>query len=91
MRIAVDTRYSILTPPQIQYALQIIKPIIEGHAKSFEVSKEATDKYNGWLQGRLSRSVWTDCTSYYQADGPRSKIIATFPGSVTLVSLDSLP
>ena len=55
--------------------------MIEGKAKSFEVTAEATDKYNEWLQKRLSTSVWTDCVSYYQTG---AKVTATFPGPVAL-------
>ncbi|KAF5381017.1 hypothetical protein D9615_004056 [Tricholomella constricta] len=70
---------------QIGLAIQLIKPIIDGKAKSFEVRDEATDKYNTWLQKRLGRSVWTDCNSYYQVGGQKqTKIIATFPGPVGL-------
>jgi hypothetical protein len=58
--------------------------VIEGKAKSFEVTAEATDKYNDWLQKRLSTSVWTDCVSYYRTGGLNSKVIATFPGPVAL-------
>ena len=58
--------------------------MIEGKAKSFEVTTEATDKYNEWLQKRLSTSVWTDCASYYQTGGANTKLIATFPGPVAL-------
>lgn len=70
---------------QINLALQIIKPIIEGNAKSFMVREDITNKYNTWLQGRLSRSVWTECISYYQAGrNSKTRITATFPGPVTL-------
>ncbi|KAF8163481.1 hypothetical protein B0H34DRAFT_325080 [Crassisporium funariophilum] len=70
---------------QINLSLKLAQPVLEGKAKSFEITAEATDKYNDWLQTRLSKSVWTDCVSYYQAgrDG-KSKIIATFPGPVAL-------
>lgn len=62
-----------------------MKPILDGKAKSFEITEEATDVYNTWLQNRLSTSVWTDCNSYYQAGGNnQTKVIATFPGPVTL-------
>ena len=57
--------------------------MIEGKAKSFEVTAEATDKYNDWLQKRLSTSVWTDCISYYRT-GANSQVIITFPGPVAL-------
>jgi len=70
---------------QIGLAIQLIKPIFDGKANSFEVTEDATNKYNTWLQGRLSRSVWTDCNSYYQSGGQKqTKIIATFPGPVSL-------
>jgi len=68
---------------QISLALQLIRPVLEGKARSFEVTAEATDKYNEWLQKRLLTSVWTDCVSYYQT-GANSKLTATFPGPVTL-------
>ena len=68
-------------------ALQLIKPVLDGEAKSIQVTEEATEDYNAWLLGRLSKSVWTECNSYYQIDGRKqSKIIGTFPlaGPVTL-------
>ena len=59
--------------------------MLEGRAKSFEVTDGATDKYNDWLQSRLQTSVWTDCVSYYQAGrDSKTKIIGTFPGPVSL-------
>ncbi|TFK42408.1 hypothetical protein BDQ12DRAFT_273676 [Crucibulum laeve] len=70
---------------QINMGIQLIKPILEGKAKSFAITEKATDEYNTWLQGRLSTSVWTECNSYYQAAGNnKSKLIATFPGPVSL-------
>ena len=70
---------------QIGFALQLIKPILDNQAKSFEVTEEATAQYNTWIQDRLSKSVWTECNSYYQIDRQRgSKNVATFPGPVSL-------
>ncbi|KAG5647262.1 hypothetical protein DXG03_000797 [Asterophora parasitica] len=69
----------------IGLAIKLIRPILDGKAKSFEVRDDATDKYNAWLQRRLARSVWTDCNSYYQVGRQnQTKIIATFPGPVAL-------
>jgi len=56
--------------------------VLEGKAKYFEITSEATDKYNKWLQKRLQKSVWTECTSFYRAK--QGKIIGTFPGPVSL-------
>ncbi|TFK30127.1 FAD/NAD(P)-binding domain-containing protein [Coprinopsis marcescibilis] len=74
---------------QINHSLQLIKPILEGKLKSFDVTHKATDEYNEWVQKRLSTSVWTDCNSYYFHYLPgqnkvKSKNTATFPGPVTL-------
>ncbi|TRM62608.1 hypothetical protein BD626DRAFT_403629 [Schizophyllum amplum] len=69
---------------QIQLALQVIKPVLDGDAQSFEIKDEVVNKYNEWLQARLRHSVWTDCMSYYRVDRSQGKIVATFPGPVTL-------
>ena len=61
-----------------------MRPVLEGEAKSFEIKDEVVDRYNGWLQSRLRHSVWTDCMSYYRQDRREGKIVATFPGPVTL-------
>jgi hypothetical protein len=70
---------------QINFVIQLLRPILEGKAQSFEITEEATDKYNEWLQARLQQSVWTDCISYYQAGRDnKTRIIGTFPGPVSL-------
>ncbi|KAF9475842.1 FAD/NAD(P)-binding domain-containing protein [Pholiota conissans] len=70
---------------QINFALQLVQPVLERRAKSFEVTHEATENYNEWLQKRLQTSVWTDCVSYYQAGrNSKTRIIATFPGPASL-------
>lgn len=52
---------------------------------SFEVKEEACRKYNTWLQGKLQKTVWTQCNSYYQAGrNSTTKVISTFPGPVVL-------
>ncbi|KAF4597607.1 hypothetical protein EYR40_008069 [Pleurotus pulmonarius] len=83
---------------QINLAVQLLKPILEGKAKSFEVTDAATNRYDDWLQRRLATSVWTECHSYYQfhndrnnltqpetkSESPsRPRIIATFPAPVS--------
>ncbi|KDQ61021.1 hypothetical protein JAAARDRAFT_32021 [Jaapia argillacea MUCL 33604] len=69
---------------QIQYALQMIRPLLAGSVKSFEIRTEASAEYNRWLEKRLSESVWTECHSYYRVDGQMGKNVATFPGPLTL-------
>jgi hypothetical protein len=61
----------------------MIKPIIDGKAKSFEVTDTATDTYNKWIQERVSKSVWVDCESWYRKDKTGTNI-AIFPGPLAL-------
>lgn len=68
---------------KVDYALQLIEPVIKGTVSSFEVKEEATDKYNDMIQYRLSRSVFTQCVSWYRAGGD-GKVSSIFPGPLTL-------
>jgi len=68
---------------QIQYALQLMKPVIDGLAKSFEIRDEDSDAYNRYLDNRQSASVTQDCSSYYRWNR-EGRNFALFPGPVTL-------
>lgn len=68
---------------QISLAIQVMKPIIEGKVKAYELTEKACDEYNEWLQNRLNSSVWMECSSYYRA-GMNGKNFSTFPGPLTL-------
>ncbi|KAJ7232037.1 hypothetical protein B0H12DRAFT_1076986 [Mycena haematopus] len=57
---------------------QFVKPILDGVVTTFEVSSEATDRYNNWIQSRLSRSVHMSCASWYRVAGT-GKSQASFP------------
>lgn len=74
---------------QINHSLQLIKPILDGKIKSVEVTEEATDSYNDWVQDKLATSVWSDCDSYYYHYLPgqnlKTKNTASFPGPATLL------
>jgi hypothetical protein len=68
---------------KIQYALQLIRPVIEEKARSFEIRQSTSDAYNEDLQRRLMKTTWASCRSYYRAGGSNTgKIVATFPGSL---------
>jgi hypothetical protein len=68
---------------QISLAAQLMKPVLQGKVMSYELTDEASDDYNRWLQERLNSSVWVECSSYYRA-GMNGKNFTTFPGPVTL-------
>lgn len=67
---------------QIQYIMQMIKPILEAKARSFAVKAHPTIKYNEWLQGRLQNSVWSTCITWYHRSQSQ-KNVSIFPGPLT--------
>ncbi|KAI0273330.1 hypothetical protein BC834DRAFT_203637 [Gloeopeniophorella convolvens] len=69
---------------QLNHAMQLVKPILEGAVQSFAVREEASARYNAWLQNRLRTSVWNFCQSYYRRESADGKNIAAFPGPVSL-------
>jgi hypothetical protein len=81
----------LLLHEKIKHSLQLIKPILEGKIQAIEVTDEATDSYNEWIQKRLTKTVYADCDSYYfehvEKDGGKEvkgKNSASFPGPATL-------
>ncbi|KAI0052204.1 FAD/NAD-P-binding domain-containing protein [Auriscalpium vulgare] len=68
---------------QINYALQLMKPVLSGDLASFEPTAAASDAYNSHLQRRLDASVWTQCASWYRV-GAQGRIFSVFPGPVAL-------
>lgn len=66
---------------QVNYIMQFIKPILQGLATSFEPTDAASDAYNERIQSKLSKSVWSGCSSWYRTNGGKGKITSVFPGS----------
>ncbi|KAF8961837.1 hypothetical protein BDZ97DRAFT_1827382 [Flammula alnicola] len=71
------------TEVQINYIMQLIQPILERKVLSLEVSVEATDEYNEKLHSQLSKSVFTQCLSWYRIGGT-GKVTNAFPSSATV-------
>ncbi|KAI9508293.1 hypothetical protein F5148DRAFT_1275811 [Russula earlei] len=69
---------------QIQHAMQLIRPILEGEVQSFAVREDVSAKYNSWIQKRLVRTVWNFCDSYYRREATSGKVFVHFPGPVSL-------
>ncbi|KAL2862407.1 flavin-containing monooxygenase [Aspergillus lucknowensis] len=50
----------------VNYALRVLKPVLDGSAASVEVKAEAEDKYIEDIQATLKNTVWhLGCTSWY--------------------------
>lgn len=58
--------------------MQLIQPILEHEIVSIEVSEKATSEYDDMIQARLSKSVFTQCHSWYRVGGT-GKITNAFP------------
>ncbi|KKY28451.1 putative monooxygenase [Phaeomoniella chlamydospora] len=57
-------------------ALRLLKPVLDGKAKTVEVRKEAEERWSDQIQDALQNRVWTrgGCTSWYVED---SKWVST--------------
>jgi cation diffusion facilitator CzcD-associated flavoprotein CzcO len=69
---------------QIDYIIQLVKPILDGLVSSMTVTPRATDAYNDLIHKRLSRSVFMDCISWYRTGGGEGKVSSIFPGPMFL-------
>ncbi|KAH8646209.1 hypothetical protein BX600DRAFT_390517 [Xylariales sp. PMI_506] len=59
----------------VNYALRIIKPILEGRATVAELKYEAEQRYVDEIQGTLKETVWfSGCSSWYVRSVPGAKI-----------------
>ncbi|KAL1861656.1 hypothetical protein Daus18300_008772 [Diaporthe australafricana] len=50
----------------VNYALRVIRPILEGRASITSVNWDAEKRYSDWLQAALRKTVWNSgCQSWY--------------------------
>ncbi|THH10708.1 hypothetical protein EW145_g1154 [Phellinidium pouzarii] len=68
---------------QIDYAVQLLKPVIEKKATSFAVRPEAADEYNRLIKKLFGGSVFMACKSWYRANR-EGKNTVIFPGPLIL-------
>ncbi|KAJ3492156.1 hypothetical protein NLI96_g177 [Meripilus lineatus] len=80
----VTSHGSVLFTEEVQaeYLIQLIRPIIQGHVTSVEVTPEANEVFNTAIQQRLEGSMWSSCTSWYRL-GHQGKIVTQWPGYLT--------
>ncbi|KAK2599994.1 hypothetical protein QQS21_005296 [Conoideocrella luteorostrata] len=58
----------------INFALRIIKPVLDGEAKFAEVRRDAEERYSREMQAALQKSVWfSGCHSWYNKKGADGK------------------
>lgn len=68
----------------VNYALRIIKPILDGRATAADVKPEAEKRYVQSLQGALHKTVWyAGCVNWYLRAAPGRKAwnAMTYPWS----------
>ncbi|KAJ6471235.1 hypothetical protein C8R47DRAFT_1179509 [Mycena vitilis] len=68
---------------QINYILQVVKPILDGLVSSVDVKTQAANRYNELIHARLARSVFVHCVSWYRSGGV-GKVSSIFPGPMFL-------
>ncbi|KAJ7656021.1 hypothetical protein DFH06DRAFT_1269536 [Mycena polygramma] len=68
---------------QINYILQVVKPILDGSVSSVDVTTRETNTYNELIHARLARSVFVHCVSWYRSGG-KGKVSSIFPGPMFL-------
>lgn len=64
---------------QVNYALKVLRPIIDNMSTSVEPHEGATKIFNDRLQSKLHDSPYSQCNSWYRS-GVKRKIAATWPG-----------
>lgn len=64
--------------PAVRHAIACMRAVAEGGHRAIEVREEVMRTHNAELQGRLSGSVWTQCSSWYRMN--TGKVVAIFPG-----------
>ncbi|CAE6447249.1 unnamed protein product [Rhizoctonia solani] len=64
---------------QMNYAMQLFKPVLEGKISSVVPRADSTQKFNQWLQYSLKDHVWPSCHSWYRK-GLDGKISSLWPG-----------
>lgn len=67
---------------QTQYALKLLKPVVDGKISAVEPTASATKAFNDRIQRKLLNSPLSQCRSWYMG-GPTNKISAVWPGAMT--------
>ncbi len=50
----------------VNYALRVIKPVLDGRASIADIRREAEQEYSDWVQDELRNTVWNSgCQSWY--------------------------
>jgi hypothetical protein len=62
------TSMIVMMEAQIGYIQRALDAMRSEHLRSIEVKADVVDRYNAWIQRRLSKSVWNEggCTSWYR-------------------------
>lgn len=66
---------------QARYIAKSIQPIRNGTATSVEVKPGLNDRFQNWIQKRLSRTAWAVADNYFKSKS--GKIVTQWPGDVT--------
>lgn len=75
---------------QVSYIIQMLSKFQKENVRSFEVSPDATERFNRWKDEFMQHTVWTQgCRSWYKAGSKSGRVVALWPGS-TLHYLETI-
>jgi cation diffusion facilitator CzcD-associated flavoprotein CzcO len=66
---------------QARYIRQAVQQLARSGASYVDVRQEVADRFDAEVQGRLGRSVWSMCTSWYRE--PSGRVSTNWPGLVS--------
>jgi cation diffusion facilitator CzcD-associated flavoprotein CzcO len=71
------TSLLVMTEAQVPYVIGAIKALDEHHIAALDLRADVQERYNDWLDGKLSRTVWNTggCDSWYLHAHGRNSVL----------------
>ena len=66
---------------QARFVALELRRLVRLGLRTVEVTAEATDRYNAWLQGRMAGTAFVDAQNYFKA--PSGRVVTQWPDNAT--------
>lgn len=70
---------------QARFIAHELRRLARRGLRTVEVSTEATERYNAWLQGRMAGTAFVDAQNYFKA--PSGRVVTQWPDNATQYAL----
>lgn len=67
---------------QTAYIGQLVEQMRDNHIKELEVRKDATAKYEAWIEKRLNETTWVQVNNWWRGADGTGRLFTHYPGSV---------